>query len=187
MTSREPAPGALALVQAFENTVDLEQGTEELGSPETLRDWLAERGLLDQAVELGAADLERALAAREALRRLLFVNNGAHPDPEAAATLNSIAGRAVLAVRFEPEGQAGLVPHAAGLDHALGRLLAVVAESMTDGTWARLKACRLSSCQWAFYDHSKNHSGAWCTMDTCGNRAKARAYRQRRSGAAVSS
>jgi predicted RNA-binding Zn ribbon-like protein len=186
MTSRDPAPGALELVQAFENTADKESSLEELSSPAALRDWLAGRGLMDDGVELVAADLERALAAREAIRRLLFVNNGAPPDPEAAEALNRIAARAVLSVRFEADGQAELVPHAAGLDHALGRLLAVVAESMTAGTWARLKACRLDSCQWAFYDHSKNHSGAWCAMDTCGNRAKARAYRQRRSAAAAS-
>ncbi|MGH2778535.1 MAG: CGNR zinc finger domain-containing protein, partial [Actinomycetota bacterium] len=31
----------------------------------------------------------------------------------------------------------------------------------------------------AFYDHSKNRSGKWCTMRVCGNRAKTRAYRER--------
>jgi len=35
-------------------------------------------------------------------------------------------------------------------------------------------------CQWAFYDRSKNRSGRWCSMRTCGNRTKTRAYRTRR-------
>ena len=50
--------------------------------------------------------------------------------------------------------------------------------------WKRLKACRLHTCEWAFYDHTKNRSGAWCNMAVCGNRAKARAYRERRAGVA---
>ncbi|HKC76276.1 MAG TPA: CGNR zinc finger domain-containing protein [Chloroflexota bacterium] len=51
----------------------------------------------------------------------------------------------------------------------------------------RLKICRNETCRWAFYDYSKNRSGAWCTMAVCGSRSKARTYRQRRrqsSGAA---
>jgi predicted RNA-binding Zn ribbon-like protein len=50
---------------------------------------------------------------------------------------------------------------------------------MADGTWSRLKACRADDCLWAFYDGSRNHSAAWCSMASCGNRAKARAYRSR--------
>jgi predicted RNA-binding Zn ribbon-like protein len=46
-----------------------------------------------------------------------------------------------------------------------------------------MKACALhDSCEWAFYDWSKNRSGTWCDMAVCGNRAKARAYRERRRG-----
>ena len=50
---------------------------------------------------------------------------------------------------------------------------------MEAGTWLRLKACRNYTCRWAFYDHSKNRSGHWCTMSVCGNRQKSRGYRQR--------
>jgi predicted RNA-binding Zn ribbon-like protein len=51
---------------------------------------------------------------------------------------------------------------------------------MVDGTWPRFKTCRNDECRWAFYDHSKNRSGTWCTMADCGDKLKARAYRQRR-------
>jgi predicted RNA-binding Zn ribbon-like protein len=44
-----------------------------------------------------------------------------------------------------------------------------------------MKACREHTCEWAFYDHTKNHSGTWCTMQVCGNRTKARSYRKRRA------
>ena len=62
-------------------------------------------------------------------------------------------------------------------------IVAIVYEAMVDGTWERLKACPADDCHWAFYDHSKNRSGTWCTMDVCGNRAKVRAYRERRGRA----
>ena len=51
--------------------------------------------------------------------------------------------------------------------------------AMADGTWPRLKACAAHNCEWAFYDTSKNRSRTWCNMAVCGNREKARAYRQR--------
>ncbi len=39
--------------------------------------------------------------------------------------------------------------------------------------------CSSDTCQWAFYDRSKNRSGRWCSMQVCGNRTKTRAYRAR--------
>jgi predicted RNA-binding Zn ribbon-like protein len=95
--------------------------------------------------------------------------------------LDAASRRADLGVRFTPDGTAAVEPGTGGVDGALGRILAVVAAAMADGTWYRLKACREDSCRWAFYDHTKNHSGRWCQMAECGNRAKARAYRRRHS------
>ena len=54
-------------------------------------------------------------------------------------------------------------------------------DAMTAGTWDRLKVCRNDECQWAFYDRSRNRSGAWCTMAVCGNRMKGRAFRRRQA------
>jgi predicted RNA-binding Zn ribbon-like protein len=51
---------------------------------------------------------------------------------------------------------------------------------MVDGSWSRLKTCENDECRWAFYDQSKNRSAKWCSMQSCGNRMKARAYRARR-------
>ena len=64
---------------------------------------------------------------------------------------------------------------------ALARILGLTYTAMADDTWPRLKACRKHSCQWAFYDQSKNRSRTWCSMKVCGNRTKARAYRERRA------
>ena len=78
-------------------------------------------------------------------------------------------------------GTASLVPQAPGMDGALGGIVAIAYAAMADGSWRRLKACRRDVCQWAFYDHSRNRSGAWCAMAICGNRTKTRGYRRRRA------
>ena len=48
---------------------------EILASPEALRDWLSARGLVTATRRLMSQDLDRALAVREGLRALAFVNN----------------------------------------------------------------------------------------------------------------
>ena len=138
-------------------------------------------GLLAAGVPVGAAGARRLLAVREALRSLLAANNGGALDAGAARVLDEAARRARLALRFGPGGSAALEPAAGGVDGALGRLLAIVANAMAAGTWPRLKACRAEGCRWAFYDHARNRSRAWCSMAVCGNRAKSRAYRARAS------
>jgi predicted RNA-binding Zn ribbon-like protein len=175
---RQDAPGDLELVRAFVNTHDLEDGSDALADPPALGRWLAEHGLLEAGAGVGEADRRHAAEVREALRAQMRANNGADVDPAAVATLHEAAGRAGVALRFEPGGSR-LAPEAGGVDGALGRLLAIVHQAELEGTWPRLKACPWETCHWAFYDHTKNHSGVWCAMEVCGNRAKARAYRER--------
>jgi predicted RNA-binding Zn ribbon-like protein len=181
MSKQQQAPGDLELVRAFVNTIDIEQGAERLSSAAALAGWLADNGLVRGGVNATRADLVRAIELREALRALLLSHNG-EPLPAAATdTLDHIAHRSGVALRFDERGGATLEPDAGGVDGALGRLLAIVHDAIADGNWSRLKACRAHTCEWAFYDHTKNRSGAWCNMGVCGNRAKARAYRERRA------
>jgi predicted RNA-binding Zn ribbon-like protein len=178
---RAPAPGELGLVQAFVNTRwDLEHDQEErLGSPTELAVWLAEYGLLETGKKLSSTDLRRALEVREGLRALLFANNGATLDARAIERLNRALGRTALGVSFDPDATPELTPRGRGFDAALGSLASIVAVAQVDGTWPRLKACRGVHCGWAFYDHSRNQSGSWCSMTLCGSRSKAREYRRR--------
>lgn len=175
----EPASGPLARVQEFVNTYDVEGGADDLHDAGALRAWFAERGLLAPGEPVTESDLGRAAEVREALRSLLFANNGEPLDGAAVHTLNSASRNARLLVRFDDDGGSHLEPDASGVDGALGRLLSIVFASMEEGTWQRLKACRSDTCMWAYYDHSKNRSKAWCSMAVCGNRAKARTYRER--------
>jgi predicted RNA-binding Zn ribbon-like protein len=184
---RAPAPGALAVVQAFINThydLEVDHGAELLSSPESLAAWLLARGLATGRVPPRVSELAHALAAREALRAVARVN-GAGPmaGEQALAELDRAARGAPVEVAFGPQGP-DFVTADGGVAGAIGVLMAITARSMIDGTWSRLKVCPGHECGWAFYDHSRNQAGRWCSMSVCGGRAKARAhYRRRRSGA----
>jgi predicted RNA-binding Zn ribbon-like protein len=184
MSKQQEAPGELEHVRAFVNTIDVEQGTEQLTDPAELAAWLVAHGLGQSGgLRANEADLDNAIRLRGALRRILLSHVGADQVPtEAAMELDLVACRSRLRLRFDEQGGAALEPQARGVDGALGRLLAIVHRSIALGTWDRLKACRGRACAWAFYDHTKNRSGAWCNMQVCGNRAKARSYRERRAG-----
>ncbi len=90
--------------------------------------------------------------------------------------LNRLTAAASITPAFTGNNQITLVATQAD---AVSAILAIVYESIRDGTWSRLKACRNSTCRWAFYDSSRNRAGSWCSMSACGNRAKTRAYRLR--------
>jgi predicted RNA-binding Zn ribbon-like protein len=172
--------GSLRLIREFVNTHDFEEGTEALAGPDDLATWLRHNDLLEPGEPVTAADLARALGLREAVRELLTANHDARSGPEPAlAKLNAAARRGRLRPEFTPAGTVRLVPAAAGVDRAIGALLAVVAEAMTDGRWGRLKVCRNDACRWAFYDTSRSGAGKWCSMAICGNRNKAAAWRAR--------
>jgi predicted RNA-binding Zn ribbon-like protein len=174
----DQAPGDLETLRVFVNTLELETGSDELSSPEALQGWLERHGLW-RGRSASTADLDSARRLREALRDLMLENNGVSARREAALVLSEAAERGRLALRFDSAGGVRLEGAAAGVDGALGRLVAIAAAAMTDGTWRRLKACRADRCGWAFYDHARNHSRLWCSMAVCGNRTKARSYRRR--------
>ena len=82
-----PAPGRLALVQRFANTVDREHGREALHSPQALRTLLLELGLLDRDAPAGVRDLEAAHDLRDRIQALALANNGIQTDAQLEAEL----------------------------------------------------------------------------------------------------
>jgi predicted RNA-binding Zn ribbon-like protein len=175
------APSELELVRRFVNTRDIEEGIDELDSTEALLTWFASMDLLDDEAAADEKDLERALAMREGIRSLLLANNGEEVDAARINELNHAIGSVCLTVRFAEDGNPTLKPESSGVSGAFGRILASVVRATDEGVWSRLKICTNDACQWAFYDRSKNRSGKWCTMEVCGNRMKARTFRQRQA------
>ena len=139
MSARQPAPASLRLVEEFVNT--LEEDVEELRTPADLARWCAAHGIAGSEIEVDDAAVERATGVREALRALLFANNGHPLDTNAIRTLNDFAATVPHRLRFDAHGSK---LEAAGdtVDAALARILLAAHAAMADGTWYRLKACR---------------------------------------------
>jgi predicted RNA-binding Zn ribbon-like protein len=167
------------LVLDFVNTLDLRPYEETFETPKALGDWLVERDLLATGSRVTRAELEETKRVREALRDLLAAQNQIPADiAKAGEELDDAICRAKLALRFS-DGAMRLEPGVGGVRGAVGRILAEVSETMADGTFSRMKACRAEDCRWAYLDTAKNRSRAWCSMQSCGNRAKVQAYRER--------
>ena len=173
LSSSDRAPGSLELVRRFVNTVELPNGPDELGSVERARAWLLSQGL---APLRGPEHLRLLIDFREALRELLFANNGEGDARTGWERLRPFLAKTRLGLSVNPGFGLELTPEDKG---PIASLLATIYESQLVGTWRRLRACRKSSCRFAYYDHTKNASRAWCSMATCGNQAKAQRRRQR--------
>jgi predicted RNA-binding Zn ribbon-like protein len=178
---RAPAPGRLRLVEEFVNTANHLRAAELLTDGAALASWLQSRGLLARGTA-DDADARRAAALREALRVLL--RTPGRRDADAALAIERAGVKARLGLHVTEDGGLGLVAQAPGVDGALGTILAAFHDASVDGSVARLRICRNEACRWAFYDHSRNGSAAWCSMTVCGTHLKARAYRRRRAGSA---
>jgi predicted RNA-binding Zn ribbon-like protein len=162
----------LQLICDFVNTLEVEEGTDELSDAAGLGRWLRTRGLW--AGRPDEKDAVWARELREALRDLMWVNNGGRADTEAAsATIDGASRRSGVVVRFDDRGMRLVAPKG-----GIGAVVAAAGEAMADGSWQRLKACRSDSCRWAFVDNARNRSRQWCSMSLCGNREKARRYRR---------
>ncbi|HEY1593613.1 MAG TPA: CGNR zinc finger domain-containing protein [Solirubrobacteraceae bacterium] len=185
---RRPAPGELALVQAFINShydLELEHGADLFATPETLTAWLRRRGLLAAGESVGLGDARRAVTVREALRTVAQANEKQDKGglETALVALDEVGGGCEVEVRFGERGPR-LVPAGRGsVDRALAAVLAITARAMIDGRWERLKVCPGEDCGWAFYDTSRNQSSRWCSMAVCGGRSKARSHYRRHRGA----
>jgi predicted RNA-binding Zn ribbon-like protein len=173
------APEPLERVRRFVNTANPESGADHFETPASLAAWMEREGYGRPRVT--ERDRTRAVLLRAAVRALAIANHEGSADgppaAEACRLLDGLAADLPLVVRCSPCPE--LVPVPAGVDGVLASLLATVHDAMVAGTWSRLKACRNSHCRWAFYDHSRNRSGAWCSELACGSRMKVRAYRAR--------
>ena len=112
------APEPLRFVQLFLNTADHETGRELLETPRALADWFRANDV--DVGSAGSADLRRAHKLREDLRQMIASGDN-------APSLEDAARRAKLQLTFTPPR---LVPTAAGVDGALGRIAAAVYEAM---------------------------------------------------------
>lgn len=203
MEGREKYVGTLDLLGGrasldFANTVNW-RGTDEpieyLTSYAALVAWGQHAGILnDRQAEslLGEAGRRpaeadaihlRAVALREAIYRTFAAISAGNPAEDGdLAVLNSELTRTLACSRIVPSGE-GYTWDWSGAEDALDRLLWPVvhdaADLLTSGDLARVGQCADDRCGWLFLDNSRNHSRRWCSMEDCGNRAKARRHHRR--------
>jgi predicted RNA-binding Zn ribbon-like protein len=66
------------------------------------------------------------------------------------------------------------------LDRPLWPLVRSAVDLLLTGDQRRLRECAADDCGWLFYDTSRNQSRRWCSMQSCGNRAKVHQFRERK-------
>jgi predicted RNA-binding Zn ribbon-like protein len=152
---------------------------ERMPDRDALGRWLVESGLLEEA-DPTDAELARAHALREAIHDAASdVLEGRPPRPAAIATLNRAAlGLRLGAPRLSPALVArweGTAPVAV----AIGRVAADAIEVLSRHA-DRLTRCQLDGCGALLLSRSRSEGRRWCSMETCGNRAKVAAFRLRR-------
>jgi predicted RNA-binding Zn ribbon-like protein len=169
------------------NTVSARDGEplDLLENPEDLPDWAEVVGV-PYADELGLrsatalADLrEFREVLRDGLRRW---RDAQPPSPALIARLNHELARDPrhVSLRMRDGALASeMVSTGDPLDRLYADLAASLAMMLGQDDPSRYRACANQSCRFTFYDDSKPGTRRWCSMELCGGRAKARAFRLR--------
>ncbi|MBN9754756.1 hypothetical protein Ae406Ps2_4253c [Pseudonocardia sp. Ae406_Ps2] len=182
------ADGGLALVQDLLNTIPAGRPRQpdllgELDSARTwldsaLSDWTATTGRSLPSAVLDDRGLEELQALRADLRAVVSA-----PDRGQGAAEDEYLRSASVGLVLAADGSVVLRPRGQGWRTVVGQFLIEVLEAQRADSWRRLKTCRNERCAVAFYDRSRNNSGAWHDVRVCGNAVNLRASRARRRAA----
>jgi predicted RNA-binding Zn ribbon-like protein len=145
--------------------------TETLNTPADLAAWMA-GNVSKEARALPHREFERALELREAIYRVF----------DAAAALNRelASAPARAALRRERAGFAWDVDlRITTAPAALAPVLWSAGDLLTGDRLGRVKRCANPECGWLFLDDSRAGRRRWCSMASCGNRAKAKRHYHR--------
>lgn len=170
-----------------------ERPVERLNRYEDVVDWGEEAGLVSseaarQMRGMAAEQPENAVAAydlairlREALYRIFSSQYAGRSIPEAdLALLNSVVREAMSHLqlkRVDGEMRWEWSPEIDGIHLILWPVARSAAELLTSDKASRVRECEDDrGCGYLFIDQSKNRSRRWCSMESCGNRAKARRH-----------
>ncbi|QDO99041.1 hypothetical protein FNB15_17980 [Ferrovibrio terrae] len=142
-----------------------------------------ERAAVRQPAQ-AAVVLAEAIDLREALHRLAqAARQGKAAKPADLDVLNRCLlrypeGRVIAAVNG---ARLGWKAHGDGLElgSPLGAMARLGAELLVSAEPASIRCCAGPGCGWLFHDTSPNKRRRWCSMESCGNRAKARRHYQK--------
>jgi predicted RNA-binding Zn ribbon-like protein len=138
--------------------------------------------------------LTRALALRGALFGIFSAIAGGREPSEADldafnfALATTLSHARVVPAGLGTKGSAGagapfgwgwVGGREAGLEAPLWHVVRSAADLLTSSESQYVRECGAPDCSWLFMDTSKNRSRQWCSMQSCGNREKARRHYQR--------
>jgi len=130
--------------------------------------------------------LEVLRGFRETLYRLVVAaRRGAPADPGDLGRLNAALAEGQARRQLVFDGARYVLRDVAGADpwdRIRWALARHAADLLASDRLARVKACQGDGCGWLFIDGSRTRKRVWCSMDVCGNRAKARRFYQRHRG-----
>jgi len=187
------APAGLTLVQDFLNTRAIGgYGADLLGDRVAASSWASaavERWAVDRGIDppefaLSASDVRHLRELRATFERLVGGPEYGGPERDGTNGFGVIDGASVAApisaTLVPGTGEVALAPSGSGWRWLASALWIETYRSQQNGTWPRLKRCRNPECGSTFYDGSRNNSGVWHDVRTCGNVANLRASRARR-------
>jgi predicted RNA-binding Zn ribbon-like protein len=173
--------GVRACLDLTATAGERERRAERLRTPQDLASWLVAAGLADEPPAASRQDLAHARTLREAVYQTIKRRMGGQPPgPGDLAIINDWAGRPPPRRWLEAD-DSQLRAHSDSTTAAA--ILASVARDAVDllgGPLAgRIRECAAQDCALLFLDTSRAGRRRWCSMTTCGARAKMAAYRAR--------
>ncbi|MGW8767135.1 CGNR zinc finger domain-containing protein [Streptomyces sp. NPDC055815] len=140
----------------------------------------AARREADRPGVLDADSLADLRAFRDELQTLVARGSGAGQEEEGGGGAVPVLHTVTAALQLGEDGIVRREPRGTGWRRLAALVVAAAFEGQRADTRRRLKTCRDPRCKAAFYDRSRNNSGVWHDVKTCGNTANLRAYRARR-------
>jgi predicted RNA-binding Zn ribbon-like protein len=176
---------ALDLCNTMSWRLDPARAIDRLGSGPLLADWF--RAATGHPAPAGVDDaaLAKVRVLRDATSRLVDAHLAGEPVPADDVRIVHAAwrtalgdarpsGRLPLTETIDPVTPEGLVSY----------LALAVGELLRRPDLSALRRCAGAGCGWFFLDTTRNHSRRWCDPADCGNRARVRAYTDRRRASA---
>jgi predicted RNA-binding Zn ribbon-like protein len=177
------APAGLALLQELINTrATMSYGADLLATADDAQIWLTEAlatwsrvsGLPAPTLLISTADLRALRRLRTTFENVILA--GASPEPDGALPPADVP----VSLVPDADGWVRIVPTGRGTRWLASALWAEALLAQQAGLWPRLKLCHNGDCRAAFFDTSRNNSGVWHDVSTCGNTANLRAFRERK-------
>jgi len=180
----------------FSNTVDWRNGQNRRDGIESfsrLLSWSVKKGIIPseeapsllRAAREGHAEdgaFRRAIQLRETIYRIFSaVAHDRHPEEGDVGALNKILSdypTSSAVVRSGDGYSWRWVPGRGAEGMILWPIAKSAADLLTSDQLGRVTECanEEEGCGWVFLDKTRSRTRRWCSMDGCGNRAKARTW-----------